>query len=108
MTNAQIKAALLKYDKFFPGLNQAQFNGDAFMPEQPQKGTSFRTLLHLKWMIAEAIKFVDQSEAGIADSIELTAKAMRWLCFIQGALWVNGYCSINELRADNTRLTEEK
>jgi hypothetical protein len=44
----------------------------------------------------------------MCDEIEFTlltagqvGKAERWLCFIQGILWMTGLCSIDEMRDDN-------
>ena len=48
---------------------------------------------HLAWMCGEARKFVE------ADRIE---KAMRWLGFVQGAMWTMGLRSIEEMRLDNS------
>lgn len=115
MTNAVIQAALTKYAKLFPTINAAKFDSDSFVPDSQQQGTYYRTLQHLKWMIHEALDMLQKSDdaidGGRSDVVAhraLTAKAMRWLCFIQGALWVNGYCTINELRADNTEPTSKE
>jgi hypothetical protein len=52
---------------------------------------------HLSWMCVEARKFVD------AGRIE---KAMRWLGFIQGCLWLLAYSTLNELKEDSRPATE--
>lgn len=46
---------------------------------------------HCLWMLEEIPKFVDQDKD----------KAMRWLCFAQGVLWVNNYFSIDDMRKHN-------
>jgi hypothetical protein len=53
---------------------------------------TFRTdqrLSHLLFMCQEAQVFVD------TDRVE---KAMRWLGFLQGALWSHAYCTLDELK----------
>jgi len=47
---------------------------------------------HLLWMCCETAVFVSD------DRIE---KAMRWLGFIQGALWVMGFRTIEQMKRDN-------
>ena len=47
---------------------------------------------HLQFMIGEIKVFLEQ------DRIE---KALRWLGFIQGCLWMAGVCSIDQLREHN-------
>lgn len=47
---------------------------------------------HLLWMCNELDKIVDEGRM---------EKAMRWLGFIQGALWEKGFFTIEELKKDN-------
>jgi hypothetical protein len=47
---------------------------------------------HVMWMLEEMKKFGD-------DDYD---KAMRWLGFVQGVLWVDGGWSIDQMRAHNT------
>lgn len=47
---------------------------------------------HCLWMCGEIERLV---RAGERD------KAMRWVCFIQGVLWVSGLLSIDSMREDN-------
>lgn len=47
---------------------------------------------HLLWMCGNAALFISE------DRIE---KAMRWLGFIQGALWVLGLRTIEQMKRDN-------
>lgn len=53
---------------------------------------------HLKWMANEIIHFLAEDR---------TEKAMRWLGFIQGALWVMGLSSIEESKRANMPEGEE-
>lgn len=53
---------------------------------------------HAAWMLPEMLDFV---EAGRID------KAFRWLGFVQGILWQNGFYSIEEL-ANHNRPKEEE
>jgi len=46
-------------------------------------------LAHAKWM-CEEIALMDNP-----------GKAMRWLCFVQGVLWMTGRRTIDEMRDDN-------
>lgn len=52
---------------------------------------------HLLWMCREAAGFVSE------DRIE---KAMRWLGFIQGAFWILGLRSIEQMKLDNMQTPE--
>lgn len=48
---------------------------------------------HLLWMLDQLEndpKFMEQPD-----------KAMRWVCFIQGVMWMKGMMSVDEFRADN-------
>ncbi len=51
-----------------------------------------KSLLHVLWMCLEIEKLLQEGKRD---------KAERWLCFIQGVLWMNGICSIDEMRDDN-------
>ncbi len=44
---------------------------------------------HLLWLCHNAVELVDQGKV---------EKAMRWLGFVQGAMWMMGLCTIAELR----------
>jgi len=46
-------------------------------------------LAHASWMCEEIASMDD------------LGKAMRWLCFVQGVLWMTGRRSINDMRNDN-------
>lgn len=48
---------------------------------------------HIRWMLNEIPKIID-----IPCKIE---KVNRWLGFIQGALWVNGFYTIEEMKGHN-------
>ena len=49
-------------------------------------------LAHLRTMFPKMVQFVSE------DKIE---KAMRWLGFVQGVLWVCGVYTLEHLKADN-------
>jgi hypothetical protein len=55
-------------------------------------------LRHLAWMCGTTVQHADNGH------IE---KAMRWLGFIQGAFWVLGIRTIDEMRDDNTMPEED-
>ena len=46
-------------------------------------------LSHARWMCEEI------------QTMEDAGKAMRWLCFVQGVLWMTGRRTIDEMRVDN-------
>lgn len=50
------------------------------------------SMAHLVFMCEQGVKMVD---AGKED------KANRWLGFVQGALWMNGFATIEEMRVWN-------
>lgn len=47
---------------------------------------------HLKWMCLRGCGLVDEQRFD---------KANRWLGFVQGALWMGGFCSIDEMKEWN-------
>ena len=51
-----------------------------------------KSLNHALWMCTAIEEQMKEGKYG---------KAERWLCFIQGVLWMNGLCSIDEMRDDN-------
>jgi hypothetical protein len=55
-------------------------------------GSRITTLQHLLWMSLEGEKLVDQGR------IE---KAMRWLGWLQGVLWADGYMGLEEQKQIN-------
>jgi hypothetical protein len=88
MTADQIIKALNRYAAIFelrPGVRPFRFPVDGRNPSQAE------SLGHLYWMVIEAKN----------NAVANPDKAVRWLCFIQGALWQMGGHSIDEFRADN-------
>jgi hypothetical protein len=94
MEKEQIIAAVEKYEE------RLGVHG-SFTPVRLTEDLMSRTLVtfgqrgalnHVLWMCAEVKKLVEE------DCIE---KAMRWLGFIQGALWSMSFFSINNLKVDN-------
>lgn len=45
-------------------------------------------ILHLKWMCIRGCELVDEGRIDEAD---------RWVGFVQGSLWMSGFCSIDEM-----------
>jgi hypothetical protein len=86
MTPELITKALEKYAALLgPQAVSRRFPADDPKPNLTQQ------LNHLLWMTQEAKGFVSTKPA----------KAERWLCFIQGVLWREGYYTIAEFREDN-------
>lgn len=86
MTEDQIANALTKYDAQLQkdGIFRERFSSLERFPTRPE------ALAHARWMCQEALTFTEHKD-----------KAMRWLCFIQGVLWMTGLASIDGLRDDN-------
>jgi hypothetical protein len=60
-----------------------------------ENGRSLATLVadrHLVFMLEEIPKLLDEGR---------TEKAMRWLGFVQGAIWAYGLVSIDDLKSSN-------
>ena len=86
MTPKQIWKALDRYTtELDKDVSSLRFPGSETNP------SSTESLAHVRWMVDEAKKFATTKPA----------KAMRWLCFVQGVLWRDGDWSINEFKDDN-------
>ncbi len=85
MQPAQIVRALDRYIADIAAAEPSRFDATGINP------TSSEILAHCHWMALEAKKFAESKPD----------KAMRWLCFIQGALWADGDWSIEEFKDDN-------
>jgi hypothetical protein len=66
----------------FPGLEPIANKGALTELERAQ---------HLLWMCDEAARFLEAGER---------EKAMRWIGFVQGTLWIMGLRSIDAMRED--------
>lgn len=92
MTPNQMLAASRKYaELLYPYPSERADPGFALGGEgrNPHQGTIFG---HVRWMCLEIPQLV------AAGRLE---KAGRWLGFVQGILWANGYMSIDALKDDN-------
>ena len=88
MTGDQIVAATDKYDR---ELEKEEIP----IAEHPHDIVCMMrraALAHLRTMFPKMVQFVSE------DKIE---KAMRWLGFVQGVLWVCGVYTLDQLKADN-------
>ena len=91
MTPVQIIAALRKYDELLEATDVEASRWNTAITPLSRKDV----LAHCRWMIPEAIRYAaTQHESEVA-------KAMRWLCFIQGCLFTEGIMTIDEMREDN-------
>ena len=88
MTSEQIIKALDRYLAHYAqdGEIPARFPSEEQMHSDPVLAVQ-----HVLWMCHEAKKFAHASPA----------KAMRWLCFIQGVLWALEGFTIDEFKDDN-------
>ena len=66
------------------------FSADSLHPSQHQ------SLLHAKWMIEQALLFLENPEK--------KQQTQRWLGFLQGILWCCGVYTINQLRDHTTKI----
>ena len=95
MTPEQIVKALDRYLAFYTEGESVEADESKIHPQQfpssEQNPTEEGAVQHALWMCHEAKKFAHASPA----------KAMRWLCFIQGVLWAADGWTIDEFKADN-------
>lgn len=78
-----------EYRAFFEKMGAPKIN----YPHETLLDVPVRGLAHCHGMLDKMEEFLKEGR------IE---KAMRWLCFIQGCLWSNGYYTIGQL-ADHNR-----
>jgi len=73
-------------------------------PNHPREPAEIRQVAHLLGMIPKIRAFI---AAGVGDGVSRSeaahaiGKAFRWLGFMQGAFWVLGYYTIDEMRGHN-------
>jgi hypothetical protein len=84
---------LEKYRNLFVlwGIQPRMAIADSFLPVNKSV-----VLAHAAWMVEEMIGHIEESKAQAGQPDRL--KASRWIGFIQGVLWANGFCKIDELR----------
>jgi len=88
MTYEEVHRALSRYSAVLAPITPAQCPRDQYV-----HGLSTIVLEHLRWMLDQI------------DTLQLEGhhdKVMRWCGFIQGVMWANGICTLNELDADAT------
>lgn len=88
MTHEQVLAAVEKYEALVrkQASEPKRFFLSGLLPSKQD------CLAHVLYMIPELRKHLSSDKA---------EKAMRWLGFIQGVLWVTGLVSIEEMKDDN-------
>lgn len=84
MTKERVLEALETYQVVLGGSDPVRHESDNLRPHEQVQ--------HLHWMVLEAKKFIEEGR------IE---KAMRWLGFLQGALWAFKMRTIEEMKKDN-------
>ena|SRR5690349_11723215 len=106
MTKEQVMSVCNTYLRFItkahPGHNWRprvctdDMMGLILNPDLKHNGNNLTNELmeHLLYMCEQTIRFCE------TDELE---KAFRWLGFIQGAFWILGIFSINDMRDQNTR-----
>jgi len=88
MESKKILTAASRYQKFFReyGVNPVKHSADGFCSSREW------ALEHAHWMVNEIPQFLYK---------ERREKAMRWLCFVQGILWMARLQTIDQLKEDN-------
>jgi hypothetical protein len=88
-TKKQVQEILVLYQE---KLEKKVFGKEIF-PADSINPSRHQSLLHAKWMIEQALLFLENPEK--------KQKTQRWLGFIQGILWCCGVYTINQLRGHN-------
>lgn len=91
MTNEKLIRILDGYLHELGGIHPRRYTHPDELVRFPLHST-FRIRRHLLWMCVTAKGLVEESR---------TEKAMRWLGFIQGALWASGKKSLTDLKHDS-------
>jgi len=99
MTPQQVRDALGIYEKALQGEEAVPVRGD--LNAVNPAGKMQRD--HLLWMCQETHKILDHVAGGPGDREDrfIVEKAMRWLGFIQGGLWSQGFYSIEDMKNHN-------
>lgn len=94
MTPEKILAACQRYKELLVGYTPSKFPTEMKITLERDclEYNRIVSLTHVLWMCSIIEEQVSEGTYG---------KAERWLCFIQGVLWMNGVCSIDEMRNDN-------
>lgn len=90
MEDQRVKMVLDAYAVVLRGLNAEPVRDEH--PERLIEVGSVSQKNHLLWMCEEAKKIVDEGR---------TEKAMRWLGFLQGALWALRVRTLEQMKHDN-------
>lgn len=77
-------------EESYPGLIPKKINTDNYATMSDIEDGSTAEAAHLKWMIGEMRNITDRE------------KLMRWIGFMQGALWSLGLSSIDNFREMNS------
>jgi hypothetical protein len=95
MAPEKILLACEKYKGFLAGYKPIKFPTAELVQSLERDCRDYnreKSLQHAKWMCTIIEEQVSEGAY---------SKAERWLCFIQGVLWMNGVCTIDEMRDDN-------
>lgn len=102
MNSSQLCGVFQKYDNRL---------ANASIPAAPTNTKRVTTnrgirLGHIRWMCQEMMTKLAEAEdeAGLSNgnvSHSLLEKANRWLGFVQATLWIDGFYTIDEMKADN-------
>lgn len=101
MNSSQLCGVFQKYDNRL---------ANASIPAAPTNTKRVTTnrgirLGHIRWMCQEMLSMISAQLEGYAPGTELdralSEKANRWLGFVQATLWIDGFYTIDEMKADN-------
>jgi hypothetical protein len=105
MTPDKIKEVVRKYKTFFTRGNILPVKHD----DATLATDVSMQLQHCHWMVIEIEDMIfEANQISIGTYAEnLMTKCNRWLGFIQGVLWAQSICSIEDLKGDNRNGTTD-
>lgn len=103
MTSEKIKQVIQRYREYIYSYERVYYSENILSPvlhptnelteEYTESfGAELALINHVLWMCDAIDKMLIENKIG---------KAMRWLGFIQGVLWVIGFKTIDQMREDN-------
>jgi hypothetical protein len=86
-----------RLEKEYPDVKPKKIDGDYLATVSEIETGSYEVAAHIRWMLDEMRDRDDYAQ----QDFDTWGKQMRWIGFIQGALWGLGYVSINDWREMN-------
>lgn len=92
MTEKKLLEVIEKYEAFLNPEGLVRVRRSGFVHAHGASPDPQESASHLMWMLSEMRVFLKEGRR---------EKLMRWLGFVQGALWMCGAKSIDEMKRDN-------